>query len=96
MRLNPSPSRFFTKHTELFEAGFDRLRRQFPYVDEALDFIELSLTRAPYSAGEPTQVFEGRAMGIMVTPRTRRYPSLRVLFEIEEPRVVCWHVSAIT
>jgi hypothetical protein len=77
----------------LFEAAYYRLERTYPYVFEAFDEIDHELRRLPYSAGEPLDVFVGRDMRVMVTPKTRRYPSLRVLYEIEDPRVVCWHVS---
>ena len=92
MRLNPSPSRFFIKHSEIFEAGIDQLLRRHPLIGEALDDLEDALLKVPYSEGEPTPVFEGRHFRIRLSPKTRRYPALRVLYEIEEPRVVCWHI----
>lgn len=93
MRLNPTPSRFFVKVTELFDAGYYRLEKSYPYVVEAFEEIDHELKRLPFSAGERLDGFEGREMRVLVTPKTRRYPSLRVLYEIEDPRVVCWHVS---
>lgn len=93
MQLNPTPSRFFVKPSALFEECYYRLERTYPYIFEAFENIDHELKRLPYSAGEAIEFLPGRRMYVMVQPRTRRYPSLRVLYEIEDPRVVCWHLS---
>jgi hypothetical protein len=94
MRLNPQPSRFHVHHSELYEAGVKRLRATFPFVDEALENLEWSLQRAPYSEGERlAEKFPDRQMWWTVLPHSNRYPALRVLFEIVDPKVFCWHVS---
>jgi hypothetical protein len=76
----------------LFEAGYRHLSVTFPHIGEAFDLLDDELKRTPFSAGEETFVFEGRRFFLTTTPKTNRYPALRALFEIEDPRVICWHV----
>jgi hypothetical protein len=60
---------------------------------EALEFIEWSLQRTPLQDSEPTPAFEDANIRIFVTPRTPRFPSLRVLIEVGERRVYLWHIA---
>jgi len=83
-------------HSELFEAAFDRLRDQYPLLLEALDFIEWSLQRTPLQDSEPVPAFAAVNIRVFITPRTPRYPSLRVLIEVGEKRVYLWHVAERT
>lgn len=91
MRLNPQPSRFRVSHSELYEASVRKLAQTYPFVDEALESLEWSLRRIPFSEGELCAAFPGRELRFTVLPRTNRYPSLRVLFEVIDPTVYCWH-----
>jgi len=91
---DPSDGVHFTVgHSELFEAAFDRLRAKYPLLLEALDFIEWSLQRRPREDSEPAEAFEKVDLRVFITPRTPRYPSLRVLIEVGERRVYLWHID---
>ena len=93
MQRNPFPKRFHVVYSEIFEAGIYRLEHEFPFIMEALDDVDLWLERSPEQAGETISIFPERYIMLMATPKTRRYPSLRILYEINEKRVVCWHAS---
>jgi hypothetical protein len=93
MRLNPSPSRFTIKFSPLFETAEARLSVAYPFLGSALDDLEAALLKTPYSEGEPCPAFPDRDFRVRVSPRTARLPGLRVLYEIEDPRVVCWAIS---
>ena len=80
-------------HSELFEAGFDRLRDQYPHLLEALEFIEWSLQRTPFQDSEAVNAFADVDIRVFITPRTPRYPSLRVLIEVKGQRVYLWHLA---
>lgn len=97
MRLRPPGSGppYHIAHSELFEAAYHGLERQFPYLAEAYDELDWTMAREPLANSEPTPAFPGRNLRLAVTPRTTRYPSLRVLIEVEEQRrrVFFWHLS---
>lgn len=94
MRLNPGPpTPYSIKHADLFvDAWFNRIAPVLPFANEALDALEWSLARKPDNEGEFCPAFFDRHFRVTVTPKTRRYPPLRFLFEIEQSRVVIWHV----
>ena len=81
----------------MFEAAFDRLERNFPFLAEAYDSIEWTMERDPKGNSVPSEAFrdEGRDIRLAFTPRTTRYPSLRVLLEVQEDlrRVYFWSLS---
>lgn len=93
MQLRPaSDRRFALTYSETFEAGFYRLLASNPFLHDAQDYVEWALQRTPHIVGEPSPAFEGRDLRLMLTPGTPRYPALRVLYEIAERTVKCWHV----
>lgn len=93
MRLNPTRSRFFTKHSEMFDKAYAQLVATYVDLRDAFFLLDDELRRTPYSVGEPTDIFPNRQFFLALTPRTVRHPGLRVLYEVEDPRVVCWHVG---
>jgi hypothetical protein len=94
LRLNPHPARFHVRHADLYESCVRRILRDNPYADEALQLLEWSLERVPYSEGERlAEPYPDRPIYFTVTPATPRYPALRVLYEIVDPPVYCWHVA---
>lgn len=97
MRVRPpgEQSRFHITHSELFEAGYYALQRQFPFLDEAYDNLEWTLSRTPLAESVPVRVFENRNLRLTYTPKMSRYPGLRVLFEVSEVRrlVHMWHLD---
>lgn len=93
MRLNPSPSRFFIRHAEAYEKGCALLRLRHPFIDPQIQNIEDLLRKTPHSEGYPCDAFPGRDIRYHVAPRTTLLPAIRVLYEIEDPRVVCWVIS---
>jgi hypothetical protein len=92
---DPNDDRFSVDYSEIFEAGFYRLKESYPLLFEALEAIHWSMERTPYSDTEKVDVFEtsNREIRLFITPRTPRYPALRVLLEITGRRVFLWHVS---
>src|SRR5258708_28376035 len=90
----PSEGVVFTVgYSEQSEAAFERLRDQYPLLLEALDYIEWSLQRTPRQDSEPARAFANVDLRIFITPRTPRFPSLRVLIEVSAKRVYLWHVA---
>ena len=96
MRIRPpsDPSNFIIRDSEVFETAVESLKRQFPLIYDALDDIEWVLRRDPRAESTILSLFEGRELRIHVTPRTPRYPKLRVLLEINGNIVTCWHIAA--
>ena len=88
-----------TRESEMFEAAFFRLEQNFPYLVEAYDALTWTMERDPRGNSELCRAFrsEGRELRVSLTPRTTRYPSLRVLVEVQEEirRVYFWHLSAM-
>ena len=95
MRIRPGPRNpYRIVHSEFFEAAwFQKIELQCPHAHEVLDQLEWSLERNPSAEGEHCDAFEDRDIRLTVTPKTRRLPSLRFLFEIGEREVAIWHVS---
>lgn len=83
---------FSISHSELFEGAVFALQRQFPLIDESVQFLEWSLARTPFN-NERCPAFEGRDIFTAYTPRTRRAPSLRILYEVGHGQVLLWHLS---
>jgi hypothetical protein len=73
-----------------------RLVRKFPYVDDALQSLEWSLRRTPFSEGELSEAWPGREIRWTIVPGTPRFPDLRTVFEILDPHVHCWAVGERT
>jgi hypothetical protein len=93
MQLNPHSNRFRLSYSAVFEAAYYAIQAKHPFLLEAMDYVHWLLERTPYSEGEPCYAFEDRDIRVLLTPKTPRYPSLRVLFEIVDPRVHCYHIS---
>lgn len=97
MRLrDPDDNRFQVDYSELFQAGFYKLKNTYPMLFEALEAIHWTLERTPHGESEKVDVFQGQAdrdIRLFITPRTPRYPALRVLIEIDGKRVLLWHVA---
>ena len=93
MRLNPYPSRFFVSHSELYEQGTFSLRAKFPHIDPLLVSIEDALKKTPHLEGEVTSAFAEREFRVHSIGRTAMLPGVRVLYEIADPRVVCWAIA---
>ncbi len=97
MRIRPPADRppYRTVHSEIFEAGYLQLEAQYPHLVEAYDQIEWTMRRTPRASSEPTPAFPDRDMRLAYTPRTPRYPALRVLIEVDEgqDRVILWHLA---
>ena len=87
---------FHIAHSELFETAYFNLERQFPFLSEAYDDLDWIMSRDPWGNSEPVAAFPERNLRLAVTPRTPRYPSLRVLMEVEveRRRVLFWSLSA--
>ena len=87
-----------TQNSELFEAAFYRLEQNFPFLAEAYDSLEWTMERDPLGNSVPCAAFrnEGRDLRLATTPKTTRYPSLRVLLEVqaERRRVYFWQMSS--
>ncbi len=83
---------FSISHSELFEEAVFALQRQFPFIDEGIQNLEWTLRRSPFS-NEKCPAFEGRDILIVVSPKTPRSPSFRVLYEVAERGVHLWHLS---
>lgn len=83
---------FSISHSELFEEAVFALQRQFPFIDEGVQNLEWTLRRSPFS-NEKCPAFEGRDIFIVVSPKTPRSPSFRVLYEVAEHGVHLWHLS---
>lgn len=94
MRIRTGPRNpYRIVHAEFFEAAwYHQIEERCPQAHEVLDQLEWSLERTPSLEGEPCDAFEGRDIRFTVTPRTRRLPSLRFLFEIRDREVAIWHV----
>lgn len=97
MRLRPTGDEtpFRTTHSELFEAAFLKLEGNFPFIAEAYDLLDWLMARDPWGESLPVDAFSERRMRLVLTAATRRFPSLRVLAEIEEERrlVTFWHLG---
>lgn len=97
MRLRPPGERrpYTISHSDLFEASYYALERQFPNIAEAYDALEWALTRQPLAESEPAPAFPGREIRLTLTPKMTRYPGLRVLIEVDEigRRVHLWSLS---
>lgn len=83
---------FSIAHSELFEEAVFALQRQFPFVDEGVQYLEWSLSRSPFE-NERCPAFEGRDIFFVLSPRTPRAPSFRVLYEVIGRRIYLWHLS---
>jgi hypothetical protein len=83
---------FSIGHSELFETAVYALQRQFPFIDEGVQYLEWSLGRTPFN-NERCPAFDERDIFIAVSPRTPRAPSFRVLYEVFDRRVFLWHLS---
>ena len=92
-QLSASTRRNQILNSEIYDAAVERLLRKYPHADVPLADAALSLERFPRDAGESIMIFEGRDIRLLVTGRTARFPSLRILYEVDAPRVVRWHVS---
>jgi len=92
---DPGDKRYSIDYSDIFQAGFYRLNQFHPFLFEALEAIHWSLERTPHADTERIGVFENedRDIRLFISPRTPRYPSLRVLLEIDGKRVYLWHVS---
>ncbi len=88
---------YHTRELELFEAAYFMLERTFPFLGEAYDALEWTMQRDPRGNSELCRAFrdQDREFRVALTSRTPRYPSLRVLIEIDEDvrRVSLWHLS---
>jgi hypothetical protein len=73
--------------------GSPRILANYPLAEIALADLELLLRRTP-DASDVLNLWPDREMHIARTPATRLFPGLRLLYEIDEPRIVRWHVSA--
>ena len=95
MRLRTGPRNpFKIVHSTYFVAAWYKgIEQKYVFAHEILDQLEWSLERDPAAEGEACPAFPGRDIRFTVTPRTRRLPSLRFLFEIRGHEVAIWHVS---
>lgn len=83
---------FSVSHSELYEEAIFALKAQYPFIDEGVQNLEWALERSPFN-NERCSAFEERDIFIVVTPRTARAPSLRVLYEVLGRKVFLWHLS---
>ena len=90
----PPSDEFRLEFSELCEAGFNRLAEDYPLIFDVYEFFEFALKRLPSQRGEATPAFPDtdRQLLLLMTPPTRNYPSLRVLFEITGRTVLIWHI----
>lgn len=94
MRLNPTPTEYSIRHTELYEASHDRLARLYPGVEAAFEILEEDLRARPFSFGPRLPVFPDRNLYVAyTTSKVVRIPGLRALFEVDGRRITCWCVS---
>lgn len=93
MLLRERSEPYRLRYQPLFEASIYALKERYPQIVDALEYIHWTLERTPHAETVPAPAFPERDIRLLVTPRSPRFPALRVLIEIEGPVVICWHAS---
>lgn len=79
-------------HSELYVETVFALKRDYPFIDDAVQWIEWRLERNPLDQ-ERCPAFPGRDLFLIYADKTPRAPGLRVLYEVVGDRVYCWQLS---